>query len=284
MQYTSNYNLITVEGTDVVNPLVQMNPNFTDIDAAMFANKQAVIGTASEVTVGTVHSITRANTDSDYFRFTATSNWNAGDSVNVDGVSVSIYLTDGTSPGTGAYVINSEVLCLLNGSRLTLIASASNAAELSAKAAKIDITNIIESGATASQAIANLTYFYLNGSLVKAISDIASGASFVLNTNYVSVSAGLLNDNTDWIMYDPSLYYRRVGNMVFIRGSISSNNYTWTTAGTLPIDLTPATEIRRTVVANFDTSRSAMIRINTDGTVDYSSNINVNFQESYILG
>ena len=120
MQYTPNYNLITVEGTDVVNPLVQMNPNFTDIDAAMFANKQASIGTATEITVGTVHSITRANTDSNYFCFTATSNWTVGDSMSIDGVTVSVFLTDGTTPGTGAYVINSEVFGIIAGSRVTL--------------------------------------------------------------------------------------------------------------------------------------------------------------------
>lgn len=120
MQYTSHYNLITVEGTDVVNPLVQMNPNFTDIDAAMFANKQASIGSATELTAGTVHAITRANPDSNYFKFTATSNWTAGDSMSIDGITVSVFLTDGTLPGTGAYVINSEVFGILSGTRVTL--------------------------------------------------------------------------------------------------------------------------------------------------------------------
>lgn len=120
MQYTTNYNLITVEGTDVVNPLVQMNPNFTDIDAAMFANKQASIGTATEIAAGNVHSITRTNTDSNYFKFTATSNWTTGDSMSIDGVNVSVFLTDGTVPVTGAYVINSEVFGILAGTRVTL--------------------------------------------------------------------------------------------------------------------------------------------------------------------
>lgn len=123
MQYTPNYNLITVEGTDVVNPLVQMNPNFTDIDAAMFANKQAVIGSASEIASGTVHAITRANPDSNYFRYTATSNWNAGDSMTVDGVSVSVFLPDGTLPGAGAYIINSEVFGMISGTRVTVFLS-----------------------------------------------------------------------------------------------------------------------------------------------------------------
>lgn len=37
-------------------------------------------------------------------------------------------------------------------------------------------------------------YFYLNGTLVKAKTDIANGATFTLNTNYEVVTAGGLND------------------------------------------------------------------------------------------
>ena len=124
MQYTTHYNLNLPEGTDIVNPLVQDNPNYSAIDAAMFANKQAVIGTASEVVSGTVHAITRSNPDSDYFKFTATGNWTVGDSMSVDGTTVSVYLSDGTTPATGAYIINTEVLALLSGTRVTLIVSA----------------------------------------------------------------------------------------------------------------------------------------------------------------
>lgn len=123
MQYTTHFNLNLPEGTDIVNPLVQDNPNYSAIDAAMFANKQAVIGTATEVVSGTVHAITRSNPDSDYFKFTATGNWSAGDSMSVDGTAVSVYLSDGTSPATGAYIINTEVLALLSGTRVTLIIS-----------------------------------------------------------------------------------------------------------------------------------------------------------------
>ena len=123
MYTTNHYGLNIVEGSDVVNPLVQQNPNFENIDEAMFANKQASIGSATELTAGTVHTITRANTDSNYIRFTATSNWTAGDSMVVDSTPVSVYLSDGTTPKTGAYVINTEVLMLVNGSRVTLLAS-----------------------------------------------------------------------------------------------------------------------------------------------------------------
>lgn len=123
MQNTSNYNLNLVEGTDLVNPPIQFNPNFQTIDTAMFANKEKTIGTASEVVTGTVHAIVRANQDADAFRFTATGAWTAGDTMTVDGTSVTVHLSDGTAPLTGAYVIGAEVLAILNGTLVTLITS-----------------------------------------------------------------------------------------------------------------------------------------------------------------
>ena len=41
------------------------------------------------------------------------------------------------------------------------------------------------------------TYFYLNGVLVRALADIANGASYTLNTNYEVVTAGALNELSD---------------------------------------------------------------------------------------
>ena len=61
------------------------------------------------------------------------------------------------------------------------------------KADKTDLASISETGSTASQAISAGTYFYLNGTLVKAKTAIASGATFTENTNYIVVSAGGLN-------------------------------------------------------------------------------------------
>ena len=123
MQNTSNYNLNLVEGTDIVNPPIQFNPNFQTIDAAMFANKEKTVGTASEVVTGTVHAIVRANQDADAFRFTATGAWTTGDTMTVDGTAVTVHLSDGTAPLTGAYVIGAEVLAVLNGTLVTLITS-----------------------------------------------------------------------------------------------------------------------------------------------------------------
>lgn len=159
MQYTSNYNLMLPEGTDIVNLLTQLNPNISDIDAAMFANKQMSVGRATESTTGTVHAITRANQNSPIFAFTATSNWTQGDTMSVDGVSCSVYLTDGTQPATGSYVINAEVLAIVQGSRVTLLSShaalslADVQAEINANLPKVLWTNASPNTPFAAQQI-----------------------------------------------------------------------------------------------------------------------------------
>ena len=194
MQYTPNYNLITVEGTDVVNPLVQMNPNFTDIDAAMFANKQASIGTATEITVGTVHTITRANTDSDYFRFTATSNWTVGDSMSVDGVNVSVFLTDGSVPVTGAYVINSEVFGIIAGSRVTLYVNTAPVTSLDADQIAFDPTGtgLSPADTDVDKAIKDLDSVVNKGQIsvtadgVKSYSTLLDELGAIINTTKLS--------------------------------------------------------------------------------------------------
>ena len=72
----------------------------------------------------------------------------------------------------------------------------------------VGLTSILETGSTASQAISAGAYFYLDGVLVRAITAIASGATFTLNTNYEVVSAGALNKAI------PRLLFSTVTSMV----------------------------------------------------------------------
>ena len=67
------------------------------------------------------------------------------------------------------------------------------------EARKVDLTSVIQTGTTSSQAISAGTYFYLNNVLVRAKVDIANGATFTLNTNYEVVTAGALNELKDAI-------------------------------------------------------------------------------------
>lgn len=120
MQLSEHYELNLIEGTDVVNPLVQDKPNYQKIDTQMYANECASVGTATEIKTGTVHALSRGNGDIPTFRFTATSNFETGDTFTVDGVSVTALLPSGEALQSGAFIIGSEVLCTLKATLLTV--------------------------------------------------------------------------------------------------------------------------------------------------------------------
>lgn len=133
MNYSEHFNLNLVEGTDIVNPLVQDVPNYQTIDAQMYANQSASVGTATELLSGTIHAITRTNPNTSVFRFTATARYAYGDTFTVDGASVTAVLPNGTSLPDGAYIVGGSVVCVLVGTLLTVLSvatTASNSARL----------------------------------------------------------------------------------------------------------------------------------------------------------
>lgn len=120
-QTTTNYSLLKPEATDTYNHLVYDNPNMDTIDSVMKNNANHSVDSATCIKSGTVHSVTRTNTSCPVFKFTATGDWNTGDTMDVDGTPVSVFLPNGTAPLTGCYVINTEVLAIISGSRVTLM-------------------------------------------------------------------------------------------------------------------------------------------------------------------
>ena len=120
MNTTTNYGLKLYEGTDLFNPLTVENVNAGDIDDAMKAISDHSVGTATELTTGTVHSLTRADTNRNVFLFVATSNFTAGDTFVLDGTQVSALTPDGQPLATGSYVIGSSVLCALHDTLITV--------------------------------------------------------------------------------------------------------------------------------------------------------------------
>ena len=121
MQYTLHYNLNLPEGTDIVNPLIQDNPNYSAIDTALYNNKLRVVGTATHTKTGTNHSIVLADSDIPVFRFVATGDYATGDTFSVDGVTVTARVADGSTIPSGAFKINNTVLAVLDGTILNLI-------------------------------------------------------------------------------------------------------------------------------------------------------------------
>ena len=120
MRKSTNYNLNLAEGNDIVNPLVIDVPNYEIIDEELKNNSNSGITTATELLTGSVHTLTRVNKDAPVFRFVATSNYRSGETFTVDGVQVTALMSTGEPLSSGAYVINSNVLCCLTGTLLTV--------------------------------------------------------------------------------------------------------------------------------------------------------------------
>lgn len=124
MNQTTNYELSLYEGTDLFNPLTVENVNFSDLDTIIKGVSDRAPSGATELLTGTVHAITRTDTDCPIFVFTATANYTAGETFTVDGTQVTALLPSGTTLPTGAYVIGSNVMCLLNGTLMTVLCDA----------------------------------------------------------------------------------------------------------------------------------------------------------------
>lgn len=122
---TTNYSFNIAEGTDTVNLLTQCYPNFTSLDSILKGIDDSAITVASETKSGTVHQLVRSNANRNVIRFSATSNFVLGDTFTVDGTPVTATTPAGTALQTGDFVINSNVLAILNGAVLTVLAGAS---------------------------------------------------------------------------------------------------------------------------------------------------------------
>lgn len=131
MTNTTNYNLNIVQGSDLVNPLIQTNPNFETIDSAMKANADRGVQLATELKSGSVHRITRTNTSAPVFYFVATTDYVAGETFTVDSVQCTAYTTDGQPLTTNAYRIGAKVIGIITGTVITFLVSSGQAATAS---------------------------------------------------------------------------------------------------------------------------------------------------------
>lgn len=121
MTNTTNYQLTKVEGTDLFNPLTQVNPNWDKIDTAMKANQNGGVSSATHNKSGTLHALVRAVAGVPIIRFTATGDFRTGDTFTVDGQNVTARLPDGTSLPDYAFRINSNIIAIQAGGVLTIV-------------------------------------------------------------------------------------------------------------------------------------------------------------------
>ena len=131
MQTTTNYGFSIAEGSDSVNLLTQLYPNFTSLDGILLPIQNNGTTPATHTKAGTVHQLVRTTTGCSVLRFVATGNYNAGDTFTVDGASVTATSCNGQSLPAGAFVINQSVMAILNGAVLTVLAGGSSISDAS---------------------------------------------------------------------------------------------------------------------------------------------------------
>lgn len=195
MNYSTHYNLNLAEGTDLVNPLTVDVPNYQTIDNTMYTNEQAGVGTATELKSGTIHAITRANTNRNVFHFKSTSVFNTGDTFTVDGGNVTASYPDGSSLKDRCFIVGSDVLCLLDGAQLTVLTTFIQ----SATEVPFDDSSVIYSATNAQSAIEHASTAtgteYDNGTSTKAVVDAIKAVTdkFDISGALVSVEFGIFN-------------------------------------------------------------------------------------------
>lgn len=128
---TPNFGFTIPSGSDTVNLLTQNYPNWTSLDSILQAVKDNGVSTATHTKAGTVHQLARTVTSCNIFRFVATANYTAGDTFTVDGNAVTATAVNGTSLSTGAFVINQNVVCVINGAVLTVLVAGSDVSSAS---------------------------------------------------------------------------------------------------------------------------------------------------------
>lgn len=122
MTNTAHYGLNIAEGTDNYNHLTVDNPNYQKIDSQMYTNAQTGVPLVTMSLQETTIAITRPSgyEGANMFRFVSSVNFNPSYTWTVDGTSVTSSMPNGGAIPSRAFIIGSMVLCILNGTALTV--------------------------------------------------------------------------------------------------------------------------------------------------------------------
>lgn len=122
MTNTAHYGLNIAEGTDKYNHLTVDNPNYQKIDSQMYTNAQTGVPLVTMSLQETTIAITRPSgyEGANMFRFVSSVNFNPSYTWTVDGTSVTPSMPNGGAIPSQAFIIGSMVLCILNGTALTV--------------------------------------------------------------------------------------------------------------------------------------------------------------------
>ena len=225
MNQSTNYNFNLPEGTDLVNLLTQLIPNWTSLDTLLKGVEDQAFTNCTEVVSLGVHAITRSNADGKILKWIASANYTAGDTFTVDGNLISASTASGESLATNAIVSGAVIIAALNAdeSAMTIFVTGTNIASDSQKLggelpsyyatasdmsdAQSDITDLDNlMGSTSISAIGD-------GTVTGSISDIHNDLPVLETGNItpVSVATGVT----------PSVNYRNYGNVKEVAFSLT---------------------------------------------------------------
>lgn len=226
MTTTTNYGYNVVESTDTCNIPVQIAPNFSDIDTDLKAVSDAAVGTAVDTFASNVHAIVRNDADRNVFYFIAPADYVAGDTFTLDGVSITTTDVAGNALEDNAFRVNSTVLAIVYGARLTLITDKQMAALL---AVNVTYDNTV-SGLTASD-------------VQNAIDEVAAGVNTIasdvsdIDTALTSLLTGTIAAGaTSVTINDASILTTSIIDIYFKDKVLSPTNVTVTT-GAITIEI-----------------------------------------------
>lgn len=182
---TTNYKFITPVGSDQFNPLTDSNPNWVSADGIIKKVENQSIAVATEVKSGSVHAITIPNGAGNMFRFVATSKFSAQDTCTVNGTQVSTLMPNGTTLPEGGWVINSNVLCCLTGTVLTVYTT------IGGESGSIDADTLDGHDST----------YFATESALKDVKTTAEAASRIANSASTAAAnaASVANTKTAWV-------------------------------------------------------------------------------------
>ena len=207
-------------GSDLVNPLVDTNPNWDKIDAGHHELDTRSIANATETVVLGVHAISRINQYTKFIKWIATANFTAGDTFTVDGNVVAAATPSGAALATGAYVTGAVVIACLNAddTAMTIFVSGTNVATDSERLGG-ELPNYYATASDMGSAqtdIGNIQALNGTTSIVGIGDGTLTGAVSTLNINLTAISNIPINTEIQIGTYNNKPLYRKVytGNSI----------------------------------------------------------------------
>lgn len=130
MNTSTNYGFNLPVGTDLVNLLTQLIPNWSNLDTILRNIQNDTFENATETVALGVHALTRLDSDAKLIKWVATANYTAGETFTVDGTPIAAATPSGNTLATGAYVSGAIVIAAINSDEtaMTIYVTGTNVA------------------------------------------------------------------------------------------------------------------------------------------------------------